>query len=194
MGHRPIPLNKKGRSQAEAVARALRRIPLDLVVTSPLRRAQETARIIAQVCGASLLQAKEAAEIGYGEWVGKTFSEVSGEKNFQIYHTTPKKAQAPGGEKMTAVHRRSVGLIEGLRKKHKTGRIAVVSHADVIKSILTHYLGLDLNHILRLRIDNGSVSLLWFNGDRHRVLAVNCPPNPRHLFLPSDQHAPDGRK
>ena len=187
MGHRPVPLNLSGRRQAGAVARALRKIPLDLIVTSPFRRAVETARVIAKGRRIALEHSHAVAEIGYGLWIGRTFEEVREEKNFKVYHTTPKLACAPGGEKMTAVHRRAVGLIERLRKRYEKGRIAVVSHADVIKAILIHYLGLDLNELMKLRIDNCTVSLLWFQEARHRVMSINCPVNPKHLFSLTDQ-------
>lgn len=187
MGHRPVPLNASGRSQARAVARALCKVPLDLIITSPFRRAVETARVIARGRRVPLEHSPAVAEIGYGLWIGRTFEEVREEKNFKIYHTTPKLACAPGGEKMTAVHRRAVGLIEGLRKRYKKGRVAIVSHADVIKAILIHYLGLDLNELLKLRIDNGALSLLWFDEARHRVMSINCPASPGHLFSLTDQ-------
>lgn len=195
MGHHPIPLNAAGRLQALKVAANLRKVPLDRIVTSPFLRALETARILAKGRKIGLKLAPEVAEIGYGLWVGKKFDEVRGDKNFKIYHTRPRLACAPEGEKMTTVQKRAVGLIEKLRKQHKKGgRIAVVSHADVIKVILVHYMGLDLNDMLRFRIDNCGLSLLWFSEKRHRVMAVNCPPDPRQLFSLTDQLLPPRKK
>ncbi len=195
MGQRPIPLNGVGWEQASALARALAEIPLDGIYSSPILRAVQTARILKKGRkNPKLIMAPELAEIDYGTWVGKTFQEVSIEKGFHTYHVTPSKAQAPKGEKMTSVHRRAVRFIQRLRKKHKDGRIVLVSHADVIKIILVHYLGLHLDELLRLRIDNGSVSLLWFHEKRQRVMAMNCPPSPEHLFLGTDQLLPSHLK
>lgn len=188
MGRLPIPLNARGRRETRATGRILSRFVIDRIYTSPLRRAMETAREVARGRRIKIEKTAAAAEIHYGRWVGKTFDEVSDDKNYKLYHTTPKRAHPPGGEPMVAVQRRAVGLIERLRKKHRRGgRIIVVSHADVIKSILVRYLGLDLNDLLKLRVDNASLSVLWFHGGRERVLAVNCPPNPSFLFDRTDQ-------
>ena len=70
------------------------------------------------------------------------------------------------------------------------GRVAIVSHADVIKTILVRYLNLDLNDILSIRIDNCSLSSIWFNGSRSRVLAVNGHSDLRKLFARTDQWIP----
>lgn len=182
MGRLPIPLNKTGKKESELLASALSEIKIDAIYTSPLMRTLQTARILARNQALKVNHAHELAEIDYGEWVGKTFDEVSREKNFITYHKTPKHAQAPGGEKMTAVYERAVSLVEKIRKAHVKGRVVLVSHADVIKAILIHYLGMDLNQLLTFRIDNSSLSLLWFNEKRARVMAVNNLCSPDKLF------------
>lgn len=190
MGHRPIPLNRRGQREAKLIAKALARIPVDAIFSSPFLRAIQTATIISKNQKKKPIVSHEVAEIHYGDWIGKKFEEVSSEKAFQIYHQTPRKAQAPGGEKMTSVQKRAVKFVESLRKKYQKGRVVVVSHADVIKSILVHYLGLDLNELLRFRVDNASLSFLLFNGTRSRVLALNCPATAEQLFASTDQLLP----
>lgn len=182
MGRKPIPLNKTGRAEARALAKALEGVVIDAIYTSPVLRAVETAEHIRKGRRTALRHAHEMAEIDYGHWIGKTFEEVIPEKAFHVYHKTPRKAQAPGGEHMKDVFARTIAFIEKLRRKHKKGRIAVVSHADVIKTVLVHYLGMDYDHLLRLRIDNTSISLLWFYEDRARVMSVNALPAPRKMF------------
>ncbi len=190
MGRRPIPLNAVGRREAKRLARTFDRVSIDAFYSSPVHRAMETSRLI--VCGRrlSVKRAPEMAEILYGVWEGRTFDEIGGDQAYQIYHKTPRRAHPPGGERIVDVYNRAVGFIERLRRRHRGGRVLVVSHADVIKAVLIRYLGLDLNHLLKLRVDNGSISLLWFNGTRERVLAVNCPPSPKGLFSKTDQHPP----
>ncbi len=61
-------------------------------------------------------------------------------------------------------------------------RVIAVSHADVIKSILIRYLGLPLKEFHRLRIDNGSYSILWSNIRFDRILAVNALPHMEGFF------------
>ena len=182
MGARPVHLNALGKKQATELGRVLEAISLDAVYASPLLRTLQTARLLVRGRSFKIELAAAVQEIDYGQWVGKTFDEVRGDRSFQVYHKTPSKAQAPQGEKMTDVFKRAIQFIEGLRKKFKSGRVVVVSHADVIRLILVHYLELGIDDLLRLRIDNGSLSLLGFEGDRARVLAVNCPPTLPWLF------------
>lgn len=187
MGHRPIPLNATGKKESALLAKGLANVDIDAIYTSPFIRAFQTARILSSGRNIKLEKSSEVAEIDYGHWVGRTFEEVSQEESFHIYHTHPQDAQAPGGEKMTSVAERAVGFIEKLRKVHKQGRILVVSHADVIKVILVNYLRMDLNEILKLRIDNSSLSLLFFKERRVRVMAMNCVTSIGGLFQGGDQ-------
>lgn len=191
MGRKPIPLNKVGRTEARRLAKALKDVEIDVIYTSPVRRAVETARHLLDGRRLKIVNAPEVAEIDYGQWIGKTFEEVIPEKAFHVYHKTPRKAQAPGGEHMRDVFRRTIEFIERIRKKHKKGRIAVVSHADVIKTVLVHYLGMDWNDLLKFRIDNTSISLLWFHKDRSRVMAINSLPAPHKLFNLIDLLSPN---
>ncbi len=193
MGHLPIPLNRQGRHQADRLQKALRGIELQAVYASPVRRAWETAQRIVKGRRLSLREAWEVAEIDYGRWVGKYFDELTGERNYLLYHDTPSRARAPGGESVRQVYRRSTRLIEAIRRRHKRGRVAVVSHADVIKAILVKYLELPLDDLLKIRIDNGSVTSLFFNGRRTWILGVNCHPHLGHLFARTDQFLPHPR-
>lgn len=182
MGRKPIPLNKTGREEARSLARVLKGIAIDAIYTSPVRRAVETAKQLNNGRRVRIFDADEIAEIDYGDWIGKTFGEVIGEKAFHVYYKAPRRSCPPGGEPMMAVFGRTIRFIERLRKRHKNGRVAVVSHADVIKAILVHYLGMDYNHLFKFRIDNASISLLWFHKDRARVLTINSLPTPSRLF------------
>ena len=160
----------------------MRGVTIDAIYTSPVHRAVQTARCLLDGRRVRVVEAPEVAEIDYGHWVGKTFDEVIGEKAFHVYYRKPHHACPPGGEHMKKVFKRAISFIEKIRKRHRKVRIAVVSHADVIKTILVHYLGMDRNDLLKFRIDNASISLLWFHEDRARVMSVNSLAVPARLF------------
>ncbi len=185
MGDLPVPLNQTGRRQARVVARLLKEVALDACYASPAMRALETAQLIVRGRSLSVAKVPEILEINYGAWVGKYFDEVTSQPAYRLYHATPKRSCPPGGESMKAVHRRTVAFMERLRVRHRNGRILVVSHADIIKTIIVHYLGLNLDHLQKFRIDNASVSLLWFHKKTCRVLSVNHLGVMPHLFGPS---------
>ncbi len=182
MGRKHIPLNRVGRSEATRLERALKGVILDAIYTSPMKRAVETARHVRGRRRVAIQRVPGMAEIDYGLWVGKTFEEVIPEKAFHVYHKTPAKARAPRGEHMKDVQKRTIRFIEKIRKRHRKGRVAVVSHADVIKTVLVHYLGMHLNDLMKFRIDNASVSLLWFHEKRARVMTINSLATPSKLF------------
>ncbi len=188
MGARPIPLNTQGKREITQLAQLLSDVEFDIIYTSPLMRAFQTSRILSRGRSVKVEKVTEIQEIDYGEWVGRTFEDISREKMFKTYYANPKDAQAPGGEKMTEVIKRGASFIESLRKKHKEGRLVVVSHADVIKSILIHYMELDLNDLHKFRVDNGAVSLLQFEAERARVLSINCAVTVGRVFEITDEN------
>lgn len=187
MGARPIPLNEKGRRQIESLSGSMEEIELEAIYSSPILRAWESARLLARGRKLRMIKAPEIGEIDYGDWVGKRFEDIKREKSYQIYYSTPGRAKVPGGERMIDVYNRSVKFIENLKKQHPAGRVALVSHADVIKAILVHYLDLDLNDLLKIRIDNGSLSSILLNSKGAKILAINSHADLKGLFLRTDQ-------
>ena len=82
--------------------------------------------------------------------------------------------KVPGGESVPAVQKRGVEAVEKLKKRYNGKRVAVVSHADVIKAVLVHYLGMPLDDLQRIGCDNGSLAIFRFGtewGDR--LVALN---------------------
>lgn len=74
---------------------------------------------------------------------------------------------------MTEVQQRGVREVEALREKHPKGRICCVSHADVIKLIVAHYLGVHIDLFQRIEISPASVSVIAIGAPWPRVLTVN---------------------
>lgn len=174
MGAKPIGLNKVGRSQARALQKGLKDVPIDRICTSPLKRALQTSQIIDKGRDIPIVLEDNLQEIDYGDWVGKTFDEVRLDPRYKAYHTKPSEAASPGKETIPIVRDRAVKCLEGLRQENHLSRVVVVTHADVIKILLAHYMHLNLDEFHQLKIDNGSMSLMWFDGAAERVLAVNC--------------------
>lgn len=176
MGRQAIPLNAAGRGQALAAAEWLKTIEFHAVYSSPMQRAVETAEIIGAANDLAEVMAEEGvAEIDYGDWVNMTFAEVAEKykKEHEEYRHAPSRMRVPGGENIAEVQKRAVAAIERIRQKHEGERAVVVSHADVIKAILVHCLGLPLDVMQMIGCDNGSVSIFRFGtewGDRLAAL------------------------
>ena len=130
-GSSDIPLNDTGRAQALAVGGVLARHRFDLIVSSPLSRAMETATIIARRMGMPLpLPVQSLVERHYGEAEGCTREEL--DSRF------PGDAPVPGREPREEVQKRVIRTLHDLAIRHPRADILVVSHGGVIRSVVEH--------------------------------------------------------
>ncbi|MFC4168348.1 histidine phosphatase family protein [Teichococcus aestuarii] len=174
-----VALGATGRAQAAALAARLRGEAIVALHTSPVQRCRETAAPVGAALGLCP-QAEEAlAEIDFGDWTGRRFDALQDDPRWHHWNSARDAAAAPGGESMQAVQRRMLGWIGAARQRQPEGRIALVSHGDVIKAALCHFLGLPLQGYERFDIAPASVSTLavWEGGGK--VLGLNEQPFPR---------------
>jgi broad specificity phosphatase PhoE len=154
-----IPLDSIGRQQARALAERFSRERVDIVQSSPRARARQTAGQIAERVGVTL----EVAEIDCGKWSGRSFEELASERAWREWNVRRSVSRAPGGESMAEVQRRAVGHIECLRVAHPAGRVVIVSHCDVIRSIVLHYREQSLDAYGEVAIGPATVTTLIFD-------------------------------
>lgn len=177
-GRRPgVSLNAAGRAQLPAltarVARRLGGARLDAVVASPLARAQETAAALARAHGTPVVTEPGLAELDFGAWTGRAIDGLDAEPGWPHFNRYRSGTRPPGGELALEAQARAVGAALRLAEAHPHGTVAAVSHADVLKAVLGHLLGiaLDLQH--RLEVAPASVSEVELAPWGARVLAVN---------------------
>ncbi len=169
-----VHLNEEGRAQAGALGARLAAVPLAAVYSSPLERTLETAQAIVAHHPALTVELHEGiGEVRYGEWEGKAIRELQGRKMWQMVQHTPSRASFPGGETMRGVQQRAVEAVEALVAVHPKDIIAVVSHADLIKMLIAHYLGMHLDQFQRIVIAPASISTLNLEVGRPYVGGVN---------------------
>lgn len=177
MGRSDISLNAMGLQQAGHLHDWLGDIEIHAVYSSTTLRALQTAEIIIEGrVDLKIVKEPGVQEIDYGDWIGLTFKEVEERynKEYNDYRFRPSKMKIPGGEAVADVQKRAVAAIERIRKRHEGQRVLVVSHADVSKAILVHYLGIPLDLLQRVGCDNGSLSIYRFGTDwGDRLVALN---------------------
>ena len=195
-GHLPdVPLTDEGRRQAHRAAVALSAIPLSAVISSPLERARDTAEIIARGWGLPVLLDDRLKDTDSGRWSGQKIDELAKSdpewRAFVAHPTEP--PPGVGVESLAVVMERSVAAVEDVIRHAELGAvIALVAHADVIKLVVGHYVGIHPDCAHRLHVDNASITALEFAGDRPPlVLALNWTPAPWWLSMPPKQRAPD---
>ena len=124
-----IPLNDTGRAQAAAVGDILSKHSFDLIVSSPLSRALETARIISRRLGMPLpLVVPDLIERNYGEAEGQTRAELDSRY--------PPGSEIPGREERASVTARAVRTLQDLAVRHPDSDILAVAHGGLIRSVV----------------------------------------------------------
>ncbi len=169
-------LGPEGRRQAEAVAADLAGRQLAAVVASPLERAQETAAPIAARHGLTVAIDPGLNEVAFGQWTGAGFGDLASRADWQAFNSFRSMAPVPGGESMLDAQARAVATLLRLRAAWPGAEIAVVSHADVVRAMLAHLLGISLDLFHRLDIAQASRSVVMLHDGDAQVLGVNLPP------------------
>jgi broad specificity phosphatase PhoE len=120
------PLNETGREQARALAQELRATPFDAAYASDLRRASETAEIVAAPHGVPVVLDPDLREIDIGSWSGLTRAEIA--ERFP-------DGRRPDGETHAQQAARVRAAVVGIARAHPGGRVLVVGHGGTIRSI-----------------------------------------------------------
>ena len=165
-----VHLNAEGEEQARKLATGLSRdYPIDLLISSPLERALETARPIAQEIGREIQVDEKISEIDVGNWLGQSFEELATNPEWKGFNRQRSLSWAPGGETMMEVQNRAWRCVSKYISEEKSEVIAFVTHGDVIRCLLLLVLGISIDHIHRLEVSPGSVTEVVIS-DGHPVL------------------------
>ncbi len=170
-----VPLSVDGSAQANALAARFREMPIAAVLSSPVQRARDTAEPIAAALGLAVLAEAGLDEIDFGEWTGCTFEALEGQRAWVAWNRFRSSAACPGGETMLTAQARAVASVLRAGAAFAGRQIVMVSHQDVLKSVLSHFLGMPLDQLARFSLDPASHSVLTLWDAGVRVEAVNLP-------------------
>jgi len=169
-----VHLNDEGKAQAEALGKRLADVPIQHLYASPLERTMETAEAIRQHHpNLQIVQNGEIGEVRYGDWEGMEIRALASRKMWHVVQEYPSRAYFPNGETMRAVQTRAVNEIERIANAHPRDLVVVVSHADVIKMVIAHFLGMHLDNFQRIVVSPASISSLALGYGRPYVGVVN---------------------
>ena len=171
----PTPLNETGRMQAVRLAHALRPEAPFVLYSSPLHRALETARAVAEQMGAKIVSDDGLTEMDVGEFEGlsgpqlrERFPEV-----MRMWDEDAANAVMLGGESLADVRDRAWQTVKRLAERHPSDTVVAVTHNFTIQTIICTALGMPLNNFRRLRVDLASITRFDVSGDRITQLSVN---------------------
>lgn len=193
-----IELTDAGREQAERLAEALAVLPLSAIISSPLERAVETAAYFARGRGLTIQLEPDLMDIELGHWSGQNRDELFKSDSVWTAFVRNPTVGPEDVETFPALEQRVVAAIERWLKKESTGAYpAFVTHDDVVKVLIAHYIGLEVGRARSLVIDNASVSVVVVEADRPpRVLAMSWSPQPEWLqpfILASERPKSEGQ-
>lgn len=168
-----VHLNERGLAQAQALARALAEVQITAVYASPLERTMETAEPLARLKKLEIVARPGLGEIRPGRWQGHSLKSLRRRKLWPVIQFTPSLARFPEGESFAEVQARVAAELDDLRRRHPKESVACVSHADVIKLAVAHFLGLPLDLFQRLSVSPASISVLTISDNHTRLLRLN---------------------
>jgi len=168
-------LSELGRSQAARLAARVENERLDGILSSPLRRAMETASMIAYWHSSCVQVEPGLIEMDHGKWSGLLASQVAAEygEALSLWQTEPARVQMPDGESIADVGERVWPVVEGLLSNSSESTYLICSHDVPLRLIILRALGLDYAHFWRPRLDNASLTLVQFGTQGAAVVLAN---------------------
>lgn len=164
-----------GVRQAEVTRDFLAIRPVDVVYTSPLRRAAQTAALIAAPHGLTPITVDGLTECDVGQWEGKSWEEIraADPDDYARYHADPAKNGYRGGENFAQVYERAADAIDDILRRHEGQTVLVVSHHVVNRTFLAGALGLGPAKARAFSLDNCGISVVTRDKGKTCVTTLN---------------------
>jgi broad specificity phosphatase PhoE len=170
-----IPLNEEGLREAQATALAIQTLPLTTIIASPLERTMQTAGAINTGRSLTIREERDLLDTDYGPYSGQSYDTLDAQNPQWKRFITNANFAPKGVETFAAVQKRAVRAAERWRTAPDAGEwVALVTHADLVKLIIGHYLGIPIGNIPLINMDNAAISLLTFHPEIQRAPTLLC--------------------
>ena len=173
-------LTQKGRKQAARAAGMLSEIVkkenINLIISSPLKRAKSTAKIVAKKTKIKkIILDKDLTEKSEGNWEVKTFWQVRKQdpKNYYKWIKEPFKNRPPNGESIADLNKRVKRFYRTILNKYLGKNIIVVCHSGPIRLFILNLLGADIHKFWYLKEECGSITEIHVSKKHSMIWAVN---------------------
>lgn len=167
-GHADAPLNATGRAQAGALAEQLAGQSFEAIYSSNLRRAHETAGIIAEKHGMIVLVDERLREVNLGGWEGMLFSDIVAQypSEWEQRQRDPAHSRPPGGESASELSVRVLAAVDEIARRHAPGPVLIVSHGLALAAALCRTQNLPLTEVYDAVPDNAyPIVVDWIGPD-----------------------------
>ncbi len=167
------PLDERGEGQARVVAKRLLAFPEVVVESSPRQRARHTAGIIASRCDTAVRIAPQVDELDFGSWSGQTFETLATDPQWQRWNKHRAVSRTPAGDSIRDAQQRAFAHFRKLEQMFDRETIAIVTHAEVIRSVVLLALQASIDDYGRFEIGPASLTRLQVERSRLQLASVN---------------------
>ena len=178
-GSTDYPLSEEGVMMAKRLAEVLRGVEANMVFSSDLRRARETAEIALAGRTCEIRPVRGLREIHLGDWEGRSFDEVRSTWN-EIYEKRGVSFDSvgpPGGESFKDLQKRTVPVFDEILRDNPCGNIMLFAHGGVIWTLMGNYFGFKLNDIFFYPMDFCGIHLIERSDGLMKLIKYNWSRN-----------------
>ncbi|MEY4082290.1 MAG: hypothetical protein RLZZ389_557 [Actinomycetota bacterium] len=174
-----IHLSEKGIKQSQQLSERLGNFAVAQLRVSPMERCFETISpwlndvVLKNSPDFEPIIDPALNEVDYGDWSGKKLITLARKKEWRTVQESPSRMYFPGGEGIAQMQSRAMSVVHEIAKLPDSKTAVIVSHGDVIKSIVASALGTHLDEFQRIIIDPASISVLDYSAIKPRVLLLN---------------------
>jgi len=175
-GSNDLPLNEKGIAQAKALHSVIKKINYDVVYSSALKRALQTAKYSLKNNSIKINIVKELNEINGGDWEKSAWVSlpIKWPTAFENWMNNPHLLQMPNGENMVNFSNRCINAFEDIINKNENKTILVYCHGTVIKVMQTYFKKIQLKNMKDiLWHENTGVFCVDINKDTYKIVKEN---------------------
>jgi len=186
-----MPLSPKGEKQAKLLGAFFQEVKLDRIYTSALKRTIQTAELSTGKNEKDFIKLKELNEIDGGIWEGTEWEHIlnNHSKEYHLWNNEPHKARLPGGESVSELYDRSIGVLERIVKENPVdSRVAVFSHGTVLKAWIAYVRKLGIedfpviawyenSSVTGIRYENGQFTLDFYDNHEHLPMETKTVAN-----------------
>jgi broad specificity phosphatase PhoE len=171
-----LSLSEEGRRQAERAAAFLEGAQLSAIYSSNLRRARETAEIVARMHRIPVAPRVELAEVDVGNWENRSWVEIerTEPEAFRLFHEDPGTHGYAGGENLSQVLKRVRPTFDDILANHMGQAVAVVGHNVVNRAYLSYLLDIPLSRARKVLQDNCCINVIRYREGEAAVWTLNA--------------------
>lgn len=156
-------ITEKGHLQAERVAQRLKDTDIDVLYSSSLKRAVQTAEYIAKAKKLPVITSEKLREINGGDWEDVAWSELEQRwpDEYDAWENQPHRLKMPNGESMEEFQERLLSEVMAIINRHEGKNICIVTHGTAIRAMICHFRSCTLEEMINVQwCDNTAITVI----------------------------------